>query len=221
MYSNFLKKEFSREAKNANRNVIELYKSIQDKTEICYSIPGTSNNTNDSANGSHNGNRNTNGKVNGIAHSKVNGTAVIKLNGNSKEIPEENLLPFKEYSVNGNGLNGKLNGNKNGNDNTGIIRGKVSDYGISYLNDKTFSFSIDVPKNVVVKVVNFMGISTETLVDDLRLPGHYVVMFTRQLNNLGLAKYMMYIEDDYGNVTLENKPGKRFRMLEEKEIVVL
>ena len=54
---------------------------------------------------------------------------------------------------------------------------------------KRLAFLNDVPKNVVVKLVDFMGMNLEGLVDDLCMPGHYVVKFSNNIIHNGTAIY--------------------------------
>jgi len=215
MNRNFLKKEISRETKNYNSNVYELYNGVNDARFSEGYTPSLFDDIEQESNNSINGNGKSklNGNINGNSNGKVNGNSVNKVNGNP-----QNSLPVIKSNTNGTFSNPEENIIKF---NSPVIRGKDNELGIYYLNDKTFSFSIDVPKNVVVKLVNFMGMNLEGLVDNLCMPGHYVVKFSNNIIHNGTAKYQMFIEDDTGDKTLENKPGRYFRLFEEKEIMVL
>jgi hypothetical protein len=145
-----------------------------------------------------NSSESTNGKLNG----KLNGSTKAKLNGNT---------------------NGKLNGKLNGNVNGKLSFESIEKY-IPYYTDRSFSFSIQIPQNVVVRAVNVLGMEAATLVDGLRLPGNYVVILNKETTTPGLYFYKLYVqvddENDPDSIPLSKKPGKRYRLVQEKEIVL-
>ena len=150
----------------------------------------------------------------------------VKLKSSTDGISNGNLLnpKVKSLTFTGEKIVNKINGSSHRNVNGKVISG-VNGKNFSNFNDNSFRFTIEVPKNVVIKVVDILGIEAATLVDDLRTPGHYVVTLDKGKNNPGLYYYKLYTEIEDKNVdnylTLHDKPGKKYELIEEKEITLL
>jgi hypothetical protein len=88
-----------------------------------------------------------------------------------------------------------------------------------------YNFTIEKPSLVLVKLVNIIGIEIATLVNEQRLPGSYEVEFDGSKCPAGIYYFKLFAdvpsENGYETVTLPDYPGKKFRLLETKEILVL
>ena len=90
--------------------------------------------------------------------------------------------------------------------------------------DPSFTFSIEVPQNVIVRVKDILGIESPILFDDFVTPGNYIVRINRKEFRRGTAYYRLYVEVPYDTEfdfdTFDGKPGKKYRLIEVKEVEI-
>lgn len=193
-------------------------------------------------NGHYNGNGSMNGKsVNGNGSLNANGS--VNGNGSTNGNGYKNGNSYKNGSVISNGtVNGKSSLNDEGfsKDNNfypDLLSANSSEIknneksevfkGIKYLNtdDQSFSFSIEKPRYVVLVVTNRLTMREEVLVNQLLMPGDYMVMLNRDEISPGFHYYKLYYEAD-GSTTEsyrfnDIRPDLRFYLQTIKEVTVL
>jgi hypothetical protein len=88
-----------------------------------------------------------------------------------------------------------------------------------------YNFTIEKPSLVLVKLVNIIGMEIATLVNEQRPPGTYEVKFDGSKCPAGIYYFKLYTdgpsENGYESVTLTDYPGKKFRLMDTQEILVL
>ncbi len=185
-----------------------------------------------------NGNGALNGKSSLNGNGKSNGNSVLNnhigLSGNGTSDGTHMNGNFKQ---NGNGtMNGKNTNTINGNDKKDL-NGNASELindeqpevfkGVKFFNtqDQSFSFTIDNPTHVLLLVTNRMTMPEVTIINDVLMPGDYLVMLDKSKVCPGFHYYKLYFEvngeacDSYRFNDI--MPDKRFCLQAMKEVAVI
>jgi len=92
-------------------------------------------------------------------------------------------------------------------------------------NYNKYNFTIERPSLVLVKLVNIIGMEIATLVSEQRPPGTYEVKFDGSRCPAGIYYFKLFAdvqsENGFETLSLPDYPGKKFRLLDTKEILVL
>jgi hypothetical protein len=96
---------------------------------------------------------------------------------------------------------------------------------LNYNHYNKYNFTVEKPSLVLVKVVNIIGIEIATLVNEKHLPGNYEVKFDGSTCPAGIYYIKLFSdapsENGHETVSLPDYPGKKFCLLETKEILVI
>jgi len=92
-------------------------------------------------------------------------------------------------------------------------------------NSAKYTFTLNDPTYVLVKLVNIIGLEIATLINETRGPGSYEVRFDGSKCPAGIYYYKLFAEDPapngYDTITLADCPDKKFRLIDTKEILIL
>ncbi len=92
-------------------------------------------------------------------------------------------------------------------------------------NDK-YRFTLNVPSYVLVKLVNIIGMEVATLINEIKEPGSYEVKYEGNGCTAGIYYYKLYTTESSNNgandlVSLPEHPGKKFKLIDTKEVLII
>lgn len=92
--------------------------------------------------------------------------------------------------------------------------------------NEKYRFTLNTPSHVMVKLVNIIGMEIATLVNELRDPGSYEVRYEGNGCPAGIYYYKLYTdlngsENGCDSVVLPDIPGKKFKLVDTKEVLII
>ena len=93
--------------------------------------------------------------------------------------------------------------------------------------NEKYRFTLDAPSYVLVKLVNIIGMEIATLVNEPKDPGSYEVKYEGNGCPAGIYYYKLYMDmpasenGSTDSISIPGHPGKKFKLIDTKEVLII